>query len=456
MIRPVRLSSTGTPVARRRSNASAGSASGRACRVSRTAAVAAGAEADVPEKIAVRPPPAAVVVQPTPGASIERPGPDELAHGTTSGPDRASSHEGGPFQATEPEEAEYTIPTAATFERHAGQGRPDDLPSFPEAATAARPAARTAANVAAPAGSSVSQKPLCEESSARLRLTASMFQASRFDTAQSTAREDVGCPRVAASVASAEDLQDDEAGLRGDALRSRDDSGHLRPVAVAVGEIPVVVGEVPAGPARARRRLQVGMGEVDSAVHDRDAPALSRHAQAEQPVRADLRRSDLPRGPHEAVESDVNDVRARRESGDVGRRRPARDDGRVHEAARDGEAGALGARPERHDDRDPRLPGPHARFDLRRHDRRPRRERRKGECGGRRGSEERLNVHPEDTDHESPCATGVPEVIAAGKISPWRAFLNPWRSRAAWPSSPMHISARWNGMRRISCRRSRG
>ena len=64
-----------------------------------------------------------------------------------SGPDRASSHEGGPFQATEPEEAEYTIPTAATFEKHAGQGRPDDLPSFPAAATAARPAARTAANV---------------------------------------------------------------------------------------------------------------------------------------------------------------------------------------------------------------------------------------------------------------------------------------------------------------------
>ncbi len=187
VVRPVRLSSTGTPVARRRSNASAGSASGRACRVSRTAPVAAGAEAEVPEKMAVRPPPAAVVVQPTPGASIERPGPDELAHGTMSGPDRASSHEGGPFQATEPEEAEYTIPTAATFEKHAGQGRPDDLPSFPAAATAARPAARTAANVAAPAGSSVSQKAPCEESSARLRLTASMFQASRFDTAQSTA-----------------------------------------------------------------------------------------------------------------------------------------------------------------------------------------------------------------------------------------------------------------------------
>ena len=103
MIRPVRPSSTGTPVARRRSNASAGSASGRACRASRTAPVAAGAEAEVPEKIAVRPPPAAVVVQPTPGASIERPGPDELAHGTTSGPDRASSHEGGPLQDTEPE-----------------------------------------------------------------------------------------------------------------------------------------------------------------------------------------------------------------------------------------------------------------------------------------------------------------------------------------------------------------
>src|ERR1035441_891780 len=59
-------------------HASAGSASGRAGRVSRTALVAAGAEAEVSEKIAVRPPPAAVVVQPTPGASIERPGPAEL------------------------------------------------------------------------------------------------------------------------------------------------------------------------------------------------------------------------------------------------------------------------------------------------------------------------------------------------------------------------------------------
>ena len=49
------------------------------------------------------------------------------------------------------------------------------------------PAARTAANAAAPAGSTVSQKALCEDSSARLRLMASMFKASRFDTAQSTA-----------------------------------------------------------------------------------------------------------------------------------------------------------------------------------------------------------------------------------------------------------------------------
>ncbi len=60
------------------------------------------------------------------------------------------------------------------------------------------------------------------------------------------------------------------------------------------------------------------MGEVDSAVHDSDCPALSLHAQDEQPVRADLRRSNLPCRPHEAVESDVNDVRARRKSYDVG------------------------------------------------------------------------------------------------------------------------------------------
>ena len=72
--RPVRLSRTGTPVARRRSNASAGSASGRACRASRTAPVAAGVAAEVPEKIAVRPPPAAVVVHPTPGRENRKAG----------------------------------------------------------------------------------------------------------------------------------------------------------------------------------------------------------------------------------------------------------------------------------------------------------------------------------------------------------------------------------------------
>ncbi len=160
------------------------------------------------------------------------------------------------------------------------------------------------------------------------------------------------------------------------------------------------------------------MGKVDSAVHDRDAPTPSRHTQAEQPVRADLRRSDLPRGPDEAVESDVKDVRARRESGDVGCRRPARDDGRVRETARDGEREALGARPERHDDRNPRLPRPHAPLDLQRHDGRPRRERREGECDGRGGSGKRLDVHLWNTDYEGLSATGVPEVIAAGKISP--------------------------------------
>src|ERR1035437_239741 len=184
--RPVRLSRTGTPVARRRSNARAGSASGRACRASSTAPVAAGVAADVPEKIAVRPPPAAVVVHPTPGARTERPVPDVLAQGTTSGPVRASSQEADPPQATDPEDAEYTIPTAATFEKHAGQGRPDVLPSFPAAATTARPAARAAANVDAPAGSSVSQNARCEVSSARLRLTATTFHASRFATTQST------------------------------------------------------------------------------------------------------------------------------------------------------------------------------------------------------------------------------------------------------------------------------
>src|SRR5450759_3961330 len=183
--RPVRLSRTGTPVARRRSNARAGSASGRACRASSTAPVAAGVAADVPEKIAVRPPPAAVV-HPTPGARTERPEPDVLAQGTTSGPVQASSQEADPPQATDPEDAEYTIPTAATFEKHAGQGRPDVLPSFPAAATTARPAARAAANGDAPAGSSVSQNARCEVSSARLRLTASTFHASRFETTQST------------------------------------------------------------------------------------------------------------------------------------------------------------------------------------------------------------------------------------------------------------------------------
>lgn len=145
------------------------------------------------------------------------------------------------------------------------------------------------------------------------------------------------------------------------------------------------------------------MGEVDSAVHDRHAATPSRHAQSEQPVRAHLGRSDLPRGPYEPVESDVENVRARRERCDVGRRRPARDDGSVHEAARDGEAGANGARPERQDDRDPRLPGPRARLDLRRHDRRPRRERRQDEGGDRRGSEKRPSVHSEDSEHDGPC-----------------------------------------------------
>src|ERR1019366_8379479 len=121
VIRAARLSRTGTPVARKRSKASAGSASGRACRKSRTAPVAAGAEAEVPEKLSARPPPSAVVVQPKPGARTDSPPPEVLAHGTMSGPDTASLQAAGPPQVTGPEEAEYTIPTAATFEKHAGQ-----------------------------------------------------------------------------------------------------------------------------------------------------------------------------------------------------------------------------------------------------------------------------------------------------------------------------------------------
>ena len=83
------------------------------------------------------------------------------------------------------------------------------------------------------------------------------------------------------------------------------------------------------------------MRQVDSAVDDRDASAATGHAEAEQPVRADLGGSDLSRGTHEAVEPDVDDVRPPRERGDLGRRRPARDDGDVREPARDRKARAL-------------------------------------------------------------------------------------------------------------------
>ena len=148
------------------------------------------------------------------------------------------------------------------------------------------------------------------------------------------------------------------------------------------------------------------MRHVDPAVHDGDAPAAPRHAQTEQPVRADLRRSDLSRGTHEAVEADVDDVLPERERGDLGRGRPACDDGNVREAARDREARVLGSRPEGDDDRNPRFSGPHVLRDLLRHHRGAHGNRCEGERGSHRGEEERIDVHMGDIDRDKKRSKG--------------------------------------------------
>ena len=219
-------------------------------------------------------------------------------------------------------------------------------------------------------------------------------------------REDVRGARRLAPVASAEDLQDDETGVGRDSLWPLQNAGDLGPVPAAVGEVGGAVRDVGSGPRAAARAPEVGMLEVDPAVHDRDTPAEARDADPEHAVRSDLRRPDLARGPDEPVETDVEDVGARRESVDGGGRREPGQDGRVLETAprdearrrtfewREGLSPRFGRiRAERDEDRlGGTAPGESPR-ELRRHVARPRRDGPEDERGGRRETTESRGAH---------------------------------------------------------------
>ena len=119
---------------------------------------AAGAAADVPEKVVRRPPPTVGTSQLTPGARIERAAPPLLAHGTTSGPVTASrSSRRRPRGRSLAGRIDHSR-RSTTSEWQAGQERPSERPALPEAATTARPSARARAKSWAETGSSSSQK----------------------------------------------------------------------------------------------------------------------------------------------------------------------------------------------------------------------------------------------------------------------------------------------------------
>ena len=349
----------------------AGSASGpRLARRGGAAPAAAGAAAEVPEKVGClaaargrRRPPDARREHGERAARVARARDDvRVPVACPCTPRRRPT-------ATAPGRREYTMPTDGDTRQARGPGesgrasvvpRPRRRPRGPpRARTRTRPPRR---------GRRRRRSPLCGASSARLRLIASRsVPAACCDTAQSTAARTSEARAVLQPSPGAEDLEDDEAGVGSDALRARDDASDLGAVAAAVRRGRRFR-------RRSSRRATERRPELRGPGCARSMP-LSTTATlrptpvtpiAEQPVRADLRGPDLSRGPHERgrVRREATSARAA-SAAIVGRCRVAGQDGRVvsrrrisnPDAAKSARRAARRRRSGARRRRGPRLPG---------------------------------------------------------------------------------------------------
>ena len=210
--------------------------------------MAAGAAADVPEKPDVRPPPSAVVVQPTPGARSAR----AAARVARARDDVGSRHEVRAARGPAPLDRAVRERIDHPDGRDARQARGPRKPVRP--AVVARGGDDDEPGLARGREDRGAGR-VVGVAKARLRRVVGEAQVDRLEVRAGRVRdgpvdgrEDVGGARGLAAVARAEDLEDDEARLGREALRTREDAGDLGAVAAAVREVVRPVRDVDARP----------------------------------------------------------------------------------------------------------------------------------------------------------------------------------------------------------------